>query len=215
MTSTVFPLTFPFLFDDAFDNAYERMMDRLTTPYYTEPDGNIDKLIQMQALQIEKAVHTSTDIEGAHKLADATGYSLDQWGVLTHVTRRTDESDDDYRARIYTQIAIYMRSATTQDMVSTAAAILETTTDRVTFTDGDSSASLRIIVFLTDIENVGFTLSGFSDAVKATKAGGTDVGLTGLGEFACMNVGDTSVSEKAYNDLANSNPDAGIYSVLI
>jgi hypothetical protein len=184
MASTSFPLIFPIIFDDAFDYAYNRMKNRLTTPYYTGPDGNIDKLMQMQALQIEKALHTIVDVEDAHKLAKATGYSLDQWGVLIgNTTREMGEDDCDYRARLFAQMAIYRRSATPQDMVSTCAGVLGVAIDRVTFVDEDSPASFGLGIFLIDIENIGIPLLNFSIILEAAKAGGTDMTIFTLGTY--------------------------------
>ena len=212
MTSTSFPLTFPILFDDAFDNAYERMKNRLTTPYYTEPDGNIDKLIQMQALQVELARHTTDDIEVAHKLAEATGYSLDQWGVITKVVRKTAESDDDYRARQYVQIAIYMRSATPQDIVSTAADVLGVATDRVEFIDGTTPASFCLKAFIVDISAAGIDLADFRTIMDVAKAGGVDMTINTIGSFTCRGIGDLDDITKAYTNIANDNPNGGRYS---
>lgn len=215
MTSASFPLTFPILFDDAYDNALARLKNRFTTPYYTEEGGNIDKLMQIRAAEIEELSHVMDDTIAAHKLSEATKYSLDQWGVMLQLARNTGETDDHYRARLMTQSLVKRRSATPQDMVSTCAGILGTTTDRVTFADGSAPASFDMSVFLSDIEDAGMQLSEFGDIVKNAKAGGVGISMVAIGSFECRGIGDTSNDTKGYNDIANTNPNGGVYSGVI
>lgn len=215
VTSLLFPFEFPLVFDDAYDVALEQLINRLTAPHYTEDDGDTYKLMQMQALQVEKQSHTIDDITAAHKLKDATGYSLDQFGVMVKLLRETGEGNDHYRARLYTQIAIYMRSATPQDMVSTCAGVLGVGTDRVVFTDGSLPASFGIAMFLLDITNAGISFSDLEDMIDAAKAGGVDMTINTIGTFTCRGIGDASDNTKGYNNLANDNPDGGRYGGMI
>lgn len=217
VTSTSFPLVMPIEFGDVFDKIYARLRNRFTTPYYTEYGGNIDKLMLVLAVPLAELRDCEDDILAAHKLSEATGYSLDQWGVLLQLYRNTGEADDLYRSRLITQSLIRRRSATPQDMVSTCAGVLGVGTDRVTFVDSATPATFSIDVFLVDILNAGITLSDFRDMMDTAKAGGVDrtMIIEVVGSFSHMGIGGTSDSTKGYNNIANDNPTGGRYSGMI
>jgi hypothetical protein len=193
----------------------DNLKRRFTTPYHTEDGGNIDKLMQVVATPITELSDTTDDIVSAHQLSEATGYSLDQWGNLLQVLRTTGETDDHYRARLTTQLLIYRRSATVQDMVASCANVLGVATDRVSLTDGTSPASFSMKAFLSDIVAAGLSLSEYGDIMSSAKAGGVAMTLTAEGSFECKSVAAGSDLTKAYNNIANANPTGGRYSGLI
>jgi hypothetical protein len=155
------------------------------------------------------------DIVKSHRLTEATGHSLDQWGNLLQVTRDTGETDDHYRARLITQSLIYRRSATVQDMVSSCAGVLGVGTNRISLTDGGTPAAFDMGVYLSDIVAAGLTLSDFSDIMEAAKAAGVDLTMNGEGSFECKGISGGHDSTKGYNNIANANPNGGTYSGLI
>lgn len=215
MTSVLFPLTFPIEFGDTYDHILTRLKNRFTTPYWTEDEGNIDKLMQLYAEPLAEIADTEDDILASHQLQNATGNSLDRWGNLLQLIRNTSEADDLYRARLMTQILIYRRSATPQDMVSTCAEIIGVGTDKIVFTDGASPASFGIEAFLADVLASGITFSDLCNIIDDAKAGGVDMSLTMLGTFICRGIGDASDNTKGYDNIAHANPDGGLYSGVV
>jgi hypothetical protein len=193
----------------------DNLKRRFTTPYYTEDGGNIDKLMQIVATPINELSDTTDDIVSAHQLSEATGHSLDQWGNLLQVLRTTGETDAHYRARLTTQLLIYRRSATIQDMVSSCANVLGVNTDRVSLTDGTSPASFNMKAFLSDIVAAGLSLPEYSDMMSSAKSAGVEMTLTAEGSFEYKSVAAGSDLTKAYNNIANANPNGGRYSGLI
>ena len=193
----------------------DRLKNRFTTPYYTESGGNIDKLMHVFATQITEVSGVADDVVTSHQLSEATGHSLDQWGNLLQVLRTTGETDAHYRARLTTQLLIYRRSATVQDMVSSCANVLGVATDRVSLTDGTSPASFSMKAFLSDIVAAGLSLPEYSNIMSSAKAGGVAMTLTAEGSFECKSVAAGHDSTKAYNNIANANPNGGRYSGLI
>ena len=193
----------------------DRLKNRFTTPYYTETGGNIDKLMHVFAYQIEEVSDVADDVVTSHQLSEATEHSLDKWGNLLQVLRTTGETDDHYRARLTTQLLIYRRSATVQDMVSSCANVLGVDTDRVSLTDGASPASFSMKAFLVDIVAAGLTLSDFSDIMSSAKAGGVEMTLTAAGSFEYKGISGGDDATKAYNNISNGNPDGGTYSGLV
>lgn len=215
ITATALPLIFPMVFDDVYDATLARMKNRFTTPYYTEEGGNIDKLIQIRAGEIEELSHVLEDVVAAHRLSEASQYSLDQWGVLLQLPRKTDEADNLYRARLLTQSLIRRRSATVQDMVSTCAGLLGVKTDQITFTDGTSPASFDLEAHLVDILAVGIVTNELTDMINDARAGGVNIAITMVGTFTYRGIGDASDATKGYNNILNDNSDGGLYSGMI
>jgi hypothetical protein len=196
-------------------NILYRSKNRFTTPYCTEEGSNIDKLIRIAVVPIAEISNTTDDIVAAHQLSEATGYSLDQWGNLLQVQRTVAETDDHYRARLVSYALMYRRSGTPQHMVSNCAEVLGVDTSRITFSEGSGAAAFSITVFLSDIEDAGITLSDYVDIMSISKPGGVTMSLLSSGTFECKGISDAHDATKGYNNIANANPDGGVYAGLI
>ena len=198
-----------------YDKIPPRINNRFTTPYNTEHGSNFDKLSQVVAWHAVELDNNTNDIIAAHQLTEATGYSLDQWGNLFQVMRNTAETDAHYRARLITHLLIYRRSATAQDMVSTCAGVLGVGTDRISLTDSATPASFNMNVYLSDVVDSGLTLSDFSDIMEAARAAGVDLSMFSTGSFECKAIAGGHDADKAYNNIADANPDGGRYAGII
>lgn len=193
----------------------DNLKNRFTTPYNTASGGNIDKLMQVMETQLDELSDTTDDILAAHQLSEATAYSLDQWGILLQLLRTVAETDDHYRARLMTQLLIYKRSATVQDMVSSCAGILGVDTDRISLTDGSGPAAFSMKVFLSDVSDAGLSLVDYVNIMSAAKAGGVQMTLTSQGSFECKSIAAGHDATKAYNNIADANPTGGRYAGTI
>lgn len=168
-----------------FDDILERLNARLTTSYYTEPDGNIDKLMRMQAKQVEYELNTIDDITSAHKMLEATGYSLDQWGTLLRVKRGTGEADTHYRTRLFAWSLIYRRSATLGDILDTLTSMLVNDPTTILFEEDfeTTSAYFKTWVLLKDIVDAGYDVPDIETLVKQIKSVGANLELIPYGEI--------------------------------
>lgn len=193
----------------------ENLKRRFTTPYYTEDGGNIDKLMQVASSPVTELSGTTDDIVAAHQLSEATGHSLDLWGNLLQILRAVGETDDHYRARLLSYSVLYRRSATPQQMISSCADVLGVDTSRIVLSDSSSPATFSMTVFLSDIEAAGLSLPEYVDIMNVAKAGGVLLSLLSAGSFECKAIVGGHDATKGYNNIANANPDGGVYAGLI
>jgi len=193
----------------------ENLKRRFTTPYYTEVGGNIDKLMQVITTPITELSDTTDDIIASHQLSEATGHSLDLWGNLLQVLRAVSETDDHYRARLLSYSVLYRRSATPQHMVSSCADVLGVDTSRIVLTESGSPAAFSMTIFLSDIEDAGLSLPEYVDIMNVAKAAGVSLSLLSAGSFECKAIAGAHDPDKGYNNIANANPDGGVYAGLI
>lgn len=192
-----------------------RLKNRFTTPYYTDDGGNIDKLMQVVSSPVAELSNTTDDIIAAHQLSEATGHSLDLWGNLLQVVRDTGETDAHYRARLLSYSVMYSRSATPQQMVSSCADVLGVESSHIVLSDSSSPATFSMTVFLSDIEDAGLSLPEYVSIMNVVKAGGVLLSLLSAGSFECKAIAGAHDLYKGYNNIADANPDGGLYAGLI
>lgn len=192
-----------------------RLKSRFTTPYNTEIGGNIDNLMLLTAAPIAEMSDVMDDVVKSHQLSEATGHSLDLWGSLFQVLREVSETDDHYRARLLSYSVLYRRSATPQQMVSSCADVLGVETSRITLSDSANPATFSMTVFLSDIEDAGLSLGEYATIMNVAKAGGVALSLLSAGSFECKAVAGAHDPDKGYNNIADANPDGGVYAGLI
>ncbi|RLI77560.1 hypothetical protein DRP04_11190, partial [Archaeoglobales archaeon] len=65
------------------------------------------------------------------------------------------------------------------------------------------------------LNNIGLTVEELKDLLQAIKPAGVKLDTKQFGTFEYRSAADTSDPTKGYNDLANSNPDAGTYAGLL
>jgi len=197
--------------------AVDKLVRLLSTAFRKDPDSNnykLLKIIDSEYSNIEQAIN---DIKNAHFVDLATGKSLDYIASLFNVRRKQNETDDHFRARIKLAFSKISNMATINDIKEIIAAALNTKTSRVRVRDRyDLEAALfEVWIWLQDLNNAGLTLEEFQELIKAVKPAGVQVKAYQQGTFTYRSIGETSDPTKGYNDLANSNPDAGTYAGLL
>jgi|Deesub1362A_J573_1020465.scaffolds.fasta_scaffold00761_31 predicted nucleotidyltransferase component of viral defense system len=197
--------------------AVEDLVSKLSTAFNKMSDSNNYKLLSVIDSEFQNIEQTIGDIENAHFVDFATGKNLDYIGQLFNVSRRQNETDEHYRARIKITFSKLTDIATIKDVKEVVAATLNTETSRIEVRDlyDLEPAYFDIWVFLQDLNNAGLTVEELKDLLQAIKPAGVRLEAKQYGTFTPRSSSDVSDSTKAYNDLANSNPNGGTYAGLL
>lgn len=197
--------------------AVDELIKLLSTAFRKDKDSNNYKLLSVVDSEFSNIEQTINDIKNAHFVDYASGKSLDYIASLFNVRRKLNETDEHFRARIKFAFAKITNMATLNDIKEIIAAALKTKTNRIVVRDKYSiePALFEIWLWLQDLTAAGLTLDEFQELVKAIKPAGVRVKAYQRGTFTHRSIGEASDPSKAYNDLANSNPDAGTYAGLL
>ena len=197
--------------------AVDELIKLLSTAFRKDQDSNNYKLLKVIDSEFTNIERIINDIKNAHFVDLAEGKSLDYIASLFNVKRKQNESDDHFRARIKLAFSKISDMATINDLKEIIAVTLQTETSRIKIEDRYDlePALFYLYVYLQDLNNSGLTLDEFKTLIRVIKPAGVSVKTFQLGTFTYRSVSDTSDPAKGYNDLANSNPDAGTYAGLI
>ncbi|ADB58526.1 hypothetical protein [Archaeoglobus profundus] len=197
--------------------AVDKLVRLLSTAFRKDPDSNNYKLLKVVDSEFSNIEQVVNDIKNAHLVDFATGKSLDYIASLFNVRRKQNETDDHFRARIKLAFSKISNMATINDIKEIIAVALNTKTSRVRVRDRyDLEVALfEVWIWLQDLNNAGLTLEEFQELIKAVKPAGVQVKAYQQGTFTYRSIEETSDPTKGYNDLANSNPDAGTYAGLL
>jgi|Deesub1362B_J571_1020462.scaffolds.fasta_scaffold00525_8 hypothetical protein len=196
----------------------DRLVKRLSSAYRREQGSNNYKLLSIPAQELDQIEAELQNILNAHHVDYATGKNLDNLGKLFNCKRLTGESDAHYRARLKTQMQRYTSSATINNVKQVVATILGKPTSRVKVTEdfsGGKYAHFDVWVWLQDLNDAGITVQDLKDLISEIKGVGISVETYQQGTFTYRSAAETSDPAKGYNDLLNSNPDAGTYAGLL
>lgn len=120
-------------------------------------------------------------IRQSHHINDASGKQLDAIGNVANITRRTDESDSVYRARIIATMAAGRSAGTFEDLLKTTATVLDTTEDRIFIEEAWQSdptggiATARIYVRTADLNDAALSTADITSLLKDSVPAGHDV----------------------------------------
>jgi len=197
--------------------AVDELIKLLSTAFRTDQDSNNYKLLKVIDSEFTNIEQTINDIKNAHFVDLAEGKSLDYIASLFNVRRKHNESDDHFRARIKLAFSKISDMATINDLKEIIAVTLQTETSRIKIEDRYDlePALFYLYIYLQDLNNSGLTLDEFRTLIKVIKPAGVSVKTFQLGTFTYRSIGETSDPAKGYNDLSNSNPDAGTYAGLL
>jgi len=197
--------------------AVNELISKLSTAFRKDSDSNNYKLLSILDSEFQSIEQTISDIKNAHSVDYASGKSLDYIGQLFNIRRQQNETDEHYRTRIKISFSKLTEMATIKDIKEVVAAALKTTTSRVRVNDryDIEPAYLDVWVWLQDLNNIGLTVEELKDLLQAIKPAGVKLDTKQFGTFEYRSAADTSDPTKGYNDLANSNPDAGTYAGLL
>jgi len=110
----------------------------------TQPGKNFDRLIATIAseLELDDVIY---DVEHAHFVNDATGKSLEMIGEFFRVHRSEDESDENFRQRIISQVSQMFTSGTLSDIRSLLSNYLGISEDQITIEElGDATIRINL-----------------------------------------------------------------------
>ncbi len=196
--------------------AVDKLVRLLSTAFRKDPDSNNYKLLKIIDSEFSNIEQAINDIKDAHLVDFATGKSLDYIASLFNVRRKQNENDDHFRARIKLAFSKISNMATINDVKEIIAVALNTKTSKVRVRDRyDSVALFDVWIWLQDLNNAGLTLEEFQELIKVVKPAGVRVKAYQQGTFTYRSIGETSDPTRGYNDLDNSNPDAGTYAGLL
>ena len=197
--------------------AVDELIKLLSTAYNKSPNSNNYKLLKVLDSEYSNIEQTISDVKYSHFVDYATGKSLDQIASLFNVRRKQNETDEHFRARIKLMASILKGTGTIDDLREIIATALITQTSRVRVRDRYDlePAFFEVWVWLQDLNNAGLTLDEFRELLNAVKPAGTRFQAYQQGTFTYRSVNGISDPTKGYNDLANSNPDAGTYAGLL
>jgi hypothetical protein len=192
----------------------DRLIKLLSTAFRRDPESNNYKLLKIITEGFDELEQVLEDVKNAHYVNFAQGKSLDYIASLFNVRRFPNETDEHFRARIKLAFSKISDMATINDTKEIIAATLQTETSRVKVKDRYDlePAHFEVWVWLQDLNNAGLTLEEFKALLKAIKPAGVGLSAFQQGTFTYRSIGETSDPTKAYNDLANSNPNAGTYA---
>lgn len=192
----------------------KEMLELLGTAFNKEVDSNNYKLFSVLKNDLDDLETALIDTQGAHYLDTAEGKNLERIAHLFSITRESEETDEHLRARIKLQFMKLAASGTFKQLKSIMAVVLNTSTANVQLYEnyGSEMASFKVYLWESLLEEAGLTVDEFKELLDEVKPAGVRGYAYNEGTFECMGIGDTSDPAKAYNDLADSNPNGGTYS---
>lgn len=153
-------------------------------------------------------------VKEAHWIDYASGKNLENLAQLFNIRRNTDETNMHFRARIKVQYQKHAAHATHKEIKDICATVLKTTTARIEITD-IYPARFNLKVFTSDLEDAELSEAEFKEIIGEIKPAGVRITSFRIGTFECLEIGGSHDASKAYNNLADANPDGGTYSGFI
>ncbi|AIY89880.1 hypothetical protein [Geoglobus acetivorans] len=197
--------------------AVDELVKLLSTAFRKDPDSNNYKLLKILDSEFSNIELEAENVRNAHFVDYASGKSLDYIGQLFNVRRQQGETDEHFRARIKIAFSKLTEMTTIKDIKEVVASALKTKTSRVRVLDryDIEPALFEVWVWLQDLNNAGLTIQELKDLLQAIKPAGVRLDTKQFGTFTYRSINDVSDPTKGYNDLANSNPNAGTYAGLL
>lgn len=174
-------------------------------------ENNVKKLVNVIDESFDEIKELLEKVRDSHTV-QASGKSLDYIASLFSL-RRIDEDDKKFRLKIKLNASKIINSATINDLKTIIATALQTNTNRIKLREDD--AYLQISIFGNDLRRAGVTAREFQDFARIIKPVGVKVIVVDIGTFTHRGINDENDPTKGYNDLNNSNPNAGTYAGLL
>ncbi len=187
----------------------EKFLTRLTDAYNKDPNGNVAKLLQVTAQELEeieeslgtvKAWRNVDEAEG--QALDAIGYNVQQW--------RGQATDPVYRILIKSKVARNLSDGTLDALVKILAVTLDVDPEevRITPTWAEEMASVHIDITAEPLNEAGFSLEQFGRLCNRIVSAGVRayVMLEGTFEFSSQEDTLESDPEAGFNELVEGDP---------
>ena len=159
---------------------------------------NTHQLVESLASMLDRSDKTLYDVKRSKHIDTASGSDLDRFGELVQLDRKSEESDDKYRARLKLQFRVGNIGTTFDAFSKFAAVLLETNIDNITFNSNfelnpatfDVGAELEVFnkASISRLETAEF----LSEAVPA----GHNVRAFEIGSFRLKSSGDSDDQDK-------------------
>jgi len=196
-------------------NRITSLINRLTEAFSKVSDSNNYKLLSIDAEQFDDLDQTFLDTQSAHYVEEATDESLDNVGELLNLERETNETDDQFRARIEAKVPSFIGGGTQAAIIQAVAEFLDLDESYVSVEDGydDPPTSgnyghfrISITVFVWNVgQNLGRLYDLINDEIRAA---GTVLDSIGLKMEDAMSMSDAfSFTPDAFVLLDEYNMD--------
>lgn len=175
-------------------------------------ENNVYKLTKIIDDTFDDLEVALESVRDSHNLNKASGVSLDHLGFFTK--RRKNEEDDKFRARIKIEAGKLFTSGTINEIKKIIAAVLQTSTTNIVIEE-PAECVLKMILWRHQLDYVGISAEELYEFSQSIKPAGIKLILVEMGTFTCRGIGEQNDPSKGYNDLNNSNPNAGTYAGLL
>jgi hypothetical protein len=170
-------------------------------------NSNTYKLIKSLLTQADRIDNDVEDIRDSYHIDTATGKSLEKLGNLADVSRKENESDETYRARIKATFRAATTSTTFDEFVQFSSSVLSTNVNNLTFrTNVPESATVRVGADGDVYDNADLTNQQIVDLLGRGVPAGHEVNIIERGTFLLKYDGEADTAE---NGLTSDSTDTG------
>ncbi|NEU58595.1 hypothetical protein [Halorussus sp. MSC15.2] len=198
----------------------ERLGRNLKSPYPHDEGTFWNDLFDTLGAELEDLEAANTEVLDSKVIDIATGEQLDKLGELVKTKRKSEESDEHYRARLKVQLRRFLSGATRDQIKETAAILLNTDTDQITIEEDFAVEPGRFVVrvWQSDLDSSGVSDTEFRTFVDQVRSAGVRTVEQVRGTFVCRSeqnfLDGVNDPEKGYRDPDDSYEN-GTYAGII
>jgi hypothetical protein len=166
--------------------------------------GNNIRLAGALAENSQHALRQLDWIRESHHIDDAAGEQLDDIGRVAGISRKENERDAKYRARIKGRLVAGRSSGTFDDIIRAAATVVETSIDRIELQTDFSvdQATCQVYLRTADLNDAELTITEVTEILKDVVIAGHDIEVIEQGSDPFTVRSDTQAND----------PDLGLTS---
>lgn len=161
-------------------------------------NSNTYKLVRALTSQADRIDDEIDKIRQSHHIDTATGEALDRIGELVQLTRKSNESDEKFRARIKVQFRVGNIGTTFDEFSEFSSVLLNTDIDNIEyiFNYENRPATVQIATQTEVYENSPLTRNEVSEFLSRAVPAGHEVNPLEKGSFRLKTDSDTNDSSK-------------------
>jgi uncharacterized phage protein gp47/JayE len=162
------------------------------------PQSNTYQLLRALLSQADRIDADLEDIYNDHHIDSADGTALDVFGSLVNVERKSNESDNKFRARIKAQFRASTIGTTYDEYLQFVAAVLQTNVGNIELSTnyGGDPATVNVSTQSSVYENVDLTPTETQEILGSGVPAGHEVKALEIGTFRLKADGDTDTADK-------------------
>lgn len=205
------------------DTAADRMYSHIKPAFEARDNENWSTLVEDFAAEFDQIKEARKEVAVSRYVETAIGQQLDRIGEFVQTPRKTEESDEHYRARLIVNFKSITAGGTIDDFLEVSETILETDPSNITIEEPHSTEPARVDLKVPDyiIQQADFTIDDYAGYLREIKAAGVKLQGVQLGGFTHRSEQDfldgVNSQELAYNELdSNGEPKdiGGDYATL-